>query len=85
MISLYPLAAATDASPIPVLPDVGSMIVVSLFNLPAFSASSKIDFATLSLTEPAGLKYSNLAIIFAFKFSAFSIFVNSNSGVRPTN
>jgi hypothetical protein len=38
-VSRYPLAAATKASAIPVFPDVGSMISMPGFSLPAFSAS----------------------------------------------
>ena len=83
IISLYPLAAATEASPIPVFPEVGSIMTVPAFMSPRSSASFKIAFATLSLTEPAGLKYSSFAKIFAFKSSVFSIFVSSSSGVSP--
>ena len=61
IIILYPLAAATEARPIPVLPDVGSMIVVSAFTSPLASASSSMALAILSFTEPAGLKYSSFA------------------------
>ena len=39
-ISWYPLAAATNASAMPVLPLVGSMMTVSFFTMPRFSASS---------------------------------------------
>ncbi len=35
---LYPFAAAIDARPIPVLPDVGSMITEPSFKIPFFSA-----------------------------------------------
>ena len=45
----------------PVLPLVGSMIVLPAFNKPSFSAASIIAIAILSLALPAGLKYSNLA------------------------
>ena len=58
---LYPLAAATLARPIPVLPEVGSMMVEPSFKIPFFSASSIIASAILSLTLPAGLKYSSFA------------------------
>lgn len=47
---LYPFAAAIDARPIPVLPDVGSMITEPSFNCPFASASSIIAFAILSFT-----------------------------------
>ena len=45
----------------PVLPEVGSMMTEPGLSLPALSASSIMALAILSLTEPAGLKYSNLA------------------------
>ena len=61
MIRRYPLAAATLAKPIPVFPEVGSMITVSGFKMPFASASSSIALATRSFTDPAGLKYSSLA------------------------
>lgn len=41
------------------------------FKMPRLSASSIMAFAMQSLTEPAGLKYSSLAKIFAFKSKAF--------------
>ena len=74
-----------DASPIPVFPEVGSIITESFLSLPVFSASSIIAFAILSLTEPAGLKYSSFARILAFKPNSFSMFLNSTSGVLPTS
>ena len=52
---------------------VGSMITESLVSTPFASASSIIAFAILSLTEPAGLKYSSLAISFALSPSSFSM------------
>ena len=61
------------------------MIVAPSFNKPFSSASSIIAFAILSLTDPAGLKYSSFANIFAFKLFFFSQFTISNSGVLPTN
>lgn len=39
-MAFNPLAAATIASPIPVFPLVGSMIVSPAFNFPSFSAAS---------------------------------------------
>ena len=62
-MALYPLAVATQPIPIPVFPDVGSIIVEPGFNIPLSSASSIMASATLSLTEPAGLKYSSFARI----------------------
>ena len=38
-MSLYPFAAATKPNAIPVLPEVGSMMTVSGFKIPAFSAA----------------------------------------------
>ena len=83
MMILYPFAAAIAASPIPVFPDVGSMIVEPSFKRPFSSASSIISFAILSLTLPDGLKYSSFARIFASRLNAFSICVSSTSGVFP--
>ena len=81
MMILYPREAATDASPIPVFPDVGSIIVVPDFSFPEASASSSIFFAIRSFTDPAGLKYSSLARIFALSPKTFSMFDSSRSGV----
>ena len=84
IITLYPFAAATAAIPIPVLPDVGSIIVAPGLSFPLSSASSIIFNAILSLTLPAGLKYSNLAKILAsVMFSFASNFLTSNKGVFP--
>ena len=82
-IGLAAVAAATAARPMPVLPEVGSMMTEPGFSLPVASASSIMALAIRSLTEPAGLKYSSLARIFASRFSAFSIWVSSSSGVWP--
>src|SRR5688572_23664427 len=49
------------ARPMPVLPDVPSMIVPPGFSSPAFSASSIIRTAIRSLIELPGLKVSTLA------------------------
>ena len=54
MMILYPLAAATAAKPIPVLPLVGSIITDPLCGLPVFPASSIIAFAILSLPNLPG-------------------------------
>lgn len=67
MIMRLPRAAAMEHSPIPVLPDVGSMITVSSSILPALTASSIMALAILSLIEPAGLKHSALPMIVAFR------------------
>ena len=78
-------AAAMDASPIPVFPDVGSMITEPSFRIPFSSASSIIAFPTRSFTLPAGLKYSSFTRTVASSPSSFSIFVTSTSGVFPIN
>ena len=58
---LYPLAAATIARPIPVLPLVLSTMVVLPGEMsPRFSASSIIESAMRSLTLPPGFCISSL-------------------------
>ena len=84
-IILYPLAAAIEARPIPVFPDVGSMITEPSLRSPFSSASRIIALATLSLTLPDGLKYSSLARIVACSPNDFSTLVISTIGVLPTN
>ena len=84
-ITLYPFAVPTDASPIPVLPDVASIMVEPGFNLPSFSAASIIASAILSFTEPAGLKYSSFTKTLALRPSSLSIFETSTNGVLPIN
>ena len=64
---LYPFDAATDASPIPVLPLVGSMSVAPGRNRPFSSASSIMLSAARSFTLPAGLKYSSFTRTLAFR------------------
>jgi len=63
MITLYPLTAPANANPIPVLPEVGSMIVKPGFKIPPASADSIILLAIRSFTEPPALKYSHFATI----------------------
>jgi hypothetical protein len=58
---LYPLITAAIASPIPVLPEVPSMIVPPGFRAPLLSASSIILTAMRSLIELPGLVVSILA------------------------
>jgi len=82
--NLYPLAAETKASPTPVFPLVGSMMVAPGFSSPFFSASSIIARAMRSFTLPAGLKYSSLPISFAFTPLLALKFENSSNGVLPT-
>ena len=83
MIRRYPFAAAIAARPIPVFPDVGSIMVEPGFNFPSFSACSIISFAIRSLTDPAGLKYSSFARSLASRPNFFSMCLNSTSGVCP--
>ena len=83
MMMRYPRAAATEASPIPVLPEVGSMMAEPGFSLPPASASSIIALAMRSFTDPAGLKYSSLARTRAFTPASFSMRVSSSRGVPP--
>src|SRR6185369_17502688 len=59
-ISRYPFTAATIARPMPVLPEVGSMIVPPGLRAPERSASSTMDSAMRSLIEPPGLLRSDL-------------------------
>ena len=81
IFSLYPFAAAANASAIPVFPLVGSMIVVSLFIFPSFSASSINDTATLSFTLLTGLNDSIFTSTFASIPSASLLIFTS--GVFP--
>src|SRR5439155_13590 len=57
--------AAANARPIPVLPEVLSIIVPPGLILPAFSAASSIIMPMRSFTLPPGLRYSSLASIVA--------------------
>ena len=69
------------AKAMPVLPDVGSiMMLLSLFSIPFLSASFTIQYAALSFTEPNGLYHSNFAKNFTFPVAKES---NSTSGVFP--
>ena len=72
-----------EAKPIPVFPEVGSIIVAPGFNLPSCSAVAIMFFATLSFTLPAGFKYSSFTRSLAFKSNIFSMFSTSISGVFP--
>ena len=54
-IVLYPLAAPTMASAIPVFPLVASTIVPPGFNSPDFSAASTIAIPSRSFTVEVGL------------------------------
>ena len=83
-IILNPFEAATMLNPIPVLPLVGSTKTVFLLINPAFSASSIMALAILSLTLPAGLKNSTFAMIFPAKLNFSFKLLSSTSGVLPT-
>ncbi len=83
MMIRYPLAAATEARPMPVLPEVGSMMTEPGFRRPRASAPSIMALATRSLTDPAGLRYSSFARIRASRFSSFSMWTSSRRGVLP--
>ena len=80
-IILYPLAAATMVSPMPVLPLVASRMILSFVSSPLSSAFSIIYSAVLSLMEPPGLKLSSFAKIVTFLFGLSARI--STSGVFP--
>ena len=71
---------AANANPIPVLPEVPSIIVPPGFNLPSNSASSIILSAILSLIEFPGLNVSTFA---KTKASVSTTLFNFTSGVFP--
>ncbi len=73
---------AARASPIPVLPEVPSIMVPPGFNLPSFSASSIILRAILSFTEFPGLNVSTFAKTKAGKSSPNTL-LSCTSGVLP--
>src|SRR5215211_3638882 len=73
---------AAIARPVPVLPEVGSMIVPPGFSRPSASAASTIRIATRSLIEPPGLKYSTLATTCGVRPDAMRL--RRTSGVSPT-
>ena len=80
-ISLYPLAAATNAKAIPVFPLVGSINIVSSLITPASSPASIIATPILSFTLERGLKDSSLTTTSAFEF--FVNLFNLTNGVFP--
>ncbi len=81
--SLRPLAAATKASAIPVLPLVGSIRIVSLLMRPLFRASSIIAKPMRSFTLESGLKNSSLSRISAWAPCAAAVRFRRTSGVLP--
>ena len=58
MTALYPRAAAIMAMAMPVLPEVGSMMVPPSSRAPRATASSIMESAARSLMDPAGLPLS---------------------------
>ena len=77
------MAAQTNASAMPVLPEVASTIVVLPGSiLPSRSAASIIDTPILSFTLPAGLYISSLPISSAPQSGA--TLVSRTIGVPPT-
>ena len=79
---LYPFAAQTNASAMPVLPLVGSTMMLSALSLPACSAASIIAMPMRSLTLPSGLKNSHLSAIVASRPAV--TWLSRTSGVWPT-
>ena len=75
--------AADSASPIPVLPLVGSISVSPGLILPAFSASSIILFPIRSFIEPPALKNSHLTSIWHLIPSLEAILLTCTKGVFP--
>ena len=82
-MSFRPLAAATNASAMPVLPLVGSMSTVSLLIFPLFRASSIIANPIRSLTLESGLKNSSFRRISAWTPWAAAVRFSRTSGVWP--
>ena len=85
MVSLIlkPMAAATIAMPIPVLPDVGSRMILPLVSFPVSTASLSMKSAGRSLTEPPGLEPSSFAMIRTPVLPESQMFFTSTSGVFP--
>jgi len=83
MTHSYPRTAAVKANAIPVFPLVGSMMMLSGDNNPAFSAALIIATPIRSLTLCAGLKYSSFSTIFATPLTFNRL--RRTSGVLPIN
>jgi hypothetical protein len=77
----YPLKAAMNASPMPVLPLVGSTMTPPGFKSPRFSPSSIMARAIRSFTLESGLRDSSFTTTSAF-MPAVSLFKRT-SGVLP--
>ena len=81
-INRYPRAAQVNASPIPVLPLVGSMITDCSLSRPCASAASIIATPIRSLTDQSGLKLSSFATTVAWHPLVTRL--TRTSGVLPT-
>lgn len=82
MMVRYPLTAPTKANPIPVLPLVGSMMVVRLgWIRPERSAASIIRRAMRSLIDPPAEKNSHFARRVHSRFSSRAILARDIKGV----
>ena len=68
----------------PVLPEVGSIMVEPSFSSPLASSASTIATPILSLTLDRGLKNSSLATTSPFGFSSAVRRGRPTSGVSPT-
>src|SRR3954469_21268263 len=79
----YPRDAATKASAMPVLPEVGSINTVSGLITPAFSIATTIAAPMRSLTLAAGLKYSSFASMIALAACTAGKLRNRTIGVSP--
>ena len=82
-MTLYPFATPTIDNPIPVFPEVGSMMVSPGFSNPSCSAFSIILRAIRSFTLPPGLKNSSFTNTSAE--SSGTILFNLTIGVLPIN
>jgi hypothetical protein len=79
----YPFAAHTNASAMPVLPDVGSTIVVPSPTRPSRSSASIIETPILSLTLAIGLNDSSFNRTSARAPWAALVLAARTSGVSP--
>ena len=82
-ISFRPLAAATNARAIPVLPEVGSIRTVWALIFPLCRASSIIETPIRSLTLESGLKNSSFNRISAPASCAAAVRFRRTKGVLP--
>ena len=82
-ISFKPFAAATKASAMPVLPEVGSIRIVLALIRPLLRASSIIALPMRSFTLESGLKNSSFNRISAFAPWAAAVRLRRTSGVLP--